>query len=69
VAQPVTATILARPTVYYDTSATPVLTRDQAIALLDAADGDAGPQADRTAALVAPERASEAHSHNETGAA
>ena len=43
---------LARPTVDYDTSATPGLTRDQAIALLDAADTDAGPQAARTAALV-----------------
>jgi integrase/recombinase XerD len=44
---------LDRPVVDYDTSATPGLTRDQAIALLDAADGDAGPQAARTAALVA----------------
>ena len=44
---------LARPTVDYDTSATPGLTRDQAIALLEAADSDAGPQAARTAALVA----------------
>ena len=44
---------LDRPAVDYDTSATPGLTRDQAIALLDAADGDAGPQAARTAALVA----------------
>ena len=44
---------LPRPAVDYDTSATPGLTRDQAIALLDAADSDAGPQAARTAALVA----------------
>ena len=45
---------LDRPAaVDYDTSATPGLTRDQAIALLDAADADAGPQAARTAALVA----------------
>jgi len=43
---------LARPAVDYDTSATPGLTRDQAIALLDAADSDTGPQAARTAALV-----------------
>ena len=38
---------LARPAVDYDTSATPGLTRDQAVALLDAADGDPGPQAAR----------------------
>jgi integrase len=50
--------VIARP-IYpgaagiFDTSATPGLTRDQAIALLDAADSDAGPQAMRTAALVA----------------
>ena len=44
---------LDRPAVDYDTSATPGLTRDQAIASLDAADTDAGPQAARTAALVA----------------
>ncbi len=44
---------LPRPAVDYDTSATPGLTRDQAVALLEAADGDAGPQAARTAALVA----------------
>ena len=44
---------LARPAVDYDTSATPGLTRDQAVALLDAADADNGPQAARTAALVA----------------
>jgi site-specific recombinase XerD len=44
---------LPRPAVDYDTSATPGLTRDQAVALLDAADGDAGTQATRTAALVA----------------
>jgi integrase/recombinase XerD len=43
---------LARPAVDYDTSATPGLTRDQAVALLDAADAAAGPQAARTAALV-----------------
>ncbi len=43
---------LPRPAVDYDTSATPGLTRDQAIALLEAADADAGPQAARTAALV-----------------
>jgi integrase/recombinase XerD len=43
---------LPRPTVDYDTSATPGLTRDQAVALLDAADADACPQAARTAALV-----------------
>ena len=43
----------ARPAVDYDTSATPGLTRDQAVALLDAADADAGPQAARTAALAA----------------
>ena len=38
-----------------DVRANPVpgLTRDQAVALLEAADGDAGPQAARTAALVA----------------
>ena len=42
---------LPRPAVDYDTSATPGLTRDQAVALLDAA--DAGPQAARTAALIA----------------
>jgi integrase len=42
---------LPRPAVDYDTSATPGLTRDQAIALLEAA--DAGPQAARTAALAA----------------
>jgi integrase/recombinase XerD len=44
---------LARPVVDYDTSATPGLTRDQAVALLEAADSDAGPQAARTAAVVA----------------
>jgi integrase/recombinase XerD len=44
---------LARPAVDYDTSAIPGLTRDQAVALLEAADGDAGPQAARTAALAA----------------
>jgi len=44
---------LPRPAVDYDTSATPGLTRDQAVALLDAADADAGPQAARTAALAA----------------
>jgi integrase/recombinase XerD len=44
---------LPRPVVDYDTSATPGLTRDQAVTLLDAADADAGPQAARTAALVA----------------
>jgi site-specific recombinase XerD len=44
---------LPRPAVDYDTSATPGLTRDQAVALLEAADGDAGPQAARTGALVA----------------
>jgi len=45
---------LPRPTgVDYDTSATPGLTRDQAVALLEAADGDADPQAARTAALAA----------------
>jgi site-specific recombinase XerD len=44
---------LPRPAVDYDTSATPGLTRDQAVALLEAADGDAGQQAARTAALVA----------------
>jgi integrase len=43
---------LPRPAVDYDTSATPGLTRDQAIALLEAADADAGPQAARTAALA-----------------
>jgi site-specific recombinase XerD len=43
---------LPRPAVDYDTSATPGLTRDQAVALLEAADADAGPQAARTAALV-----------------
>jgi len=43
---------LPRPVVDYDTSATPGLTRDQAVALLAAADSDAGPQAARTAALV-----------------
>jgi integrase/recombinase XerD len=43
---------LPRPAVDYDTSATPGLTRDQAVALLEAADSDAGPQAARTAALV-----------------
>ena len=37
----------------YDTSATPGLARNQAIGLLEATDGDAGPQAARTAALVA----------------
>ena len=50
-ANPVAA--LDRPAVDYDTSATRGLTRDQAVALLDAADSDAGPQAARTAALVA----------------
>src|SRR4051794_41487258 len=44
---------LDRPAVDYDTSATPGLTRDQAFALLDAADSDAGPQAARTAASAA----------------
>jgi integrase len=44
---------LDRPAVDYDTSATPGLTRDQAVALLAAADADPGPQAARTAALVA----------------
>jgi integrase/recombinase XerD len=44
---------LARSATDYDTSATPGLTRDQAVALLAAADDDAGPQAARTAALVA----------------
>jgi integrase/recombinase XerD len=42
---------LPRPAVDYDTSATPGLTRDQAVALLEAADAD--PQAARTAALAA----------------
>jgi integrase/recombinase XerD len=44
---------LDRPAVDYDTSATPGLTRDQAVALLAVADADPGPQATRTAALVA----------------
>jgi hypothetical protein len=44
---------LSRPAVNYDTSATPGLTRDQAIALLEAADSDPGVQAARTAALAA----------------
>jgi len=44
---------LDRPIVDYDISATPGLTREQAVALLDAADTDTGPQALRTAALVA----------------
>jgi site-specific recombinase XerD len=44
---------LPRPAVDYDTSATPGLTRDQAVALLEAADGGVGPQAARSAALVA----------------
>ena len=43
---------LDRPAVDYDTSVTPGLTRDQAIALLNAADAATGPQAARTAALV-----------------
>lgn len=38
---------LPRPAVEYDTSATPGLTRDQAVSLLGAADSDAGPQAAR----------------------
>lgn len=45
--------ILDRPAVDYDTSSTPGLTRDQAVALLEAADADTGPQTIRTAALVA----------------
>jgi integrase/recombinase XerD len=44
---------LSRPTVDYDTSATPGLTRDQAAGLLAASDADPGPQAARTSALVA----------------
>jgi site-specific recombinase XerC len=43
---------LARPTVDYDASTTPGLTRDQAVALLTTADGDAGPQAMRTAPVL-----------------
>ena len=58
---------LDRPAVDYDTSVTPGLTRDQAAALLAAADADAGPQAARTAALAATllftgARVSELHS-------
>jgi site-specific recombinase XerD len=44
---------LARPEVDRDASSTPGLTRDQALALLAAADRARGPQRARTAALVA----------------
>jgi integrase/recombinase XerD len=44
---------IARPAVDVDASTTPGLTRDQAIAMMDAADNDRSPQAARTAALIA----------------
>jgi integrase/recombinase XerD len=44
---------LARPEVDRDTSTTPGLTKDQALALITAADHDKGPQRLRTSALVA----------------
>jgi len=47
------AEYLARPEVDRDTSSTPGMTRDQALALLAAADRARGPQRARTAALVA----------------
>ena len=47
------AAYLARPEVSRDTSTTPGLTRDQALALLATADLARGPQRPRTAALVA----------------
>jgi integrase/recombinase XerD len=46
------AACLARPEVDRDTSVTPGLTRDQALALIAAADEARGPQQARTAALV-----------------
>lgn len=47
------AAYLARPDVDRDTSTTPGLTRDQALALIAAADQARGPQAARTSALIA----------------
>jgi integrase/recombinase XerD len=47
------AACLARPEVDRDTSTTPGLTRDQALALIAAADEARGPQQARTAALIA----------------
>jgi integrase/recombinase XerD len=44
---------VARPKAGHDTPATPVLSRDQALVLLHAADGALGPQRARAAALVA----------------
>jgi integrase/recombinase XerD len=46
------AAYLARPDVDRDTSGTPGLTRDQALALIAAADQAAGPQRARTSALI-----------------
>ena len=47
------AAYLARPDLDRDTSSTPGLTRDQALALIAAADRAAGPQRARTSALIA----------------
>ena len=47
------AEYLARPEVSRDTSSTPGLTRDQALAMLAAADSARGPQQARTSALIA----------------
>lgn len=47
------AEYLARPEVNRDTSSTPGLTRDQALAMIAAADQARGPQRARTSALVA----------------
>jgi integrase/recombinase XerD len=47
------AAYLARPDVDRDTSTTPGLTRDQALALIAAADQARGPQRARTSALIA----------------
>ena len=62
---------LPQPAVDYDTSATPGLTRGHAIALLEAADADAGPQAARTdragRRYCTPERASPSCSARTSG--
>lgn len=59
---------LARPEVDRDTSTTPGLTKDQALALIAAADHDLGPQQLRTSALVALIMYSGARTSEVTGA-
>lgn len=62
------AKFLARPEIDRDTSSTPGMTRDQALALLAAADRARGPQRARTSALVATLLYSGARVSEATGA-